>query len=150
MVDVVFLLIIFFMVSTTFITLESGLPVELPDSQTTVTEPSNLPTVTINKDGAIFFGATTVTDRLLHDLPGRALVLDFADVLYMDSTGADALKGVLRSCTEQGLAVLVSGLAAQPLDMARRTGMLALLVHPPSPDLDHAAAMATQVAPDHS
>ena len=100
--------------------------------------------------GAIFFGATTVTDRLLHDLPGRALVLDFADVLYMDSTGADALKGVLRSCTEQGLAVLVSGLAAQPLDMARRTGMLALLVHPPSPDLDHAAAMATQVAPDHS
>lgn len=33
MVDVVFLLIIFFMVSTTFITLESGLPVDLPQAQ---------------------------------------------------------------------------------------------------------------------
>src|SRR5690554_7694708 len=65
MVDVVFLLIIFFMVSTTFITLESGLPVELPDSQTTVTEPSNLPTVTINKDGAIFFGGAQVQEAQL-------------------------------------------------------------------------------------
>jgi biopolymer transport protein ExbD len=65
MVDVVFLLIIFFMVSTTFITLESGLPVELPDSQTTVTEPSNLPTVTINKDGVIFFGGAQVQEAQL-------------------------------------------------------------------------------------
>ncbi|MFA5550193.1 MAG: biopolymer transporter ExbD [Trueperaceae bacterium] len=65
MVDVVFLLIIFFMVSTTFITLESGLPVELPDSQTTVTEPSTLPTVTVNKDGQIFFGGAQVQESQL-------------------------------------------------------------------------------------
>lgn len=100
--------------------------------------------------GAIFFGATTMADRLLQDLPARTLVLDFENVMYMDSTGADALKGVLRSCAEQGLAVLVSGLAAQPLDMARRTGMLTLLAHPPSPDLDHAATLAAQEASDHS
>ncbi|NLG07677.1 MAG: biopolymer transporter ExbD [Deinococcales bacterium] len=65
MVDVVFLLIIFFMVSTTFITLESGLPVELPDTQTTVAEPSNLPTVTVNKEGAVFFGGAQVSEAQL-------------------------------------------------------------------------------------
>lgn len=65
MVDVVFLLIIFFMVSTTFITLESGLPVELPDSQTSVAEPSDLPTVTVSKDGAIFLGGVQVQEAQL-------------------------------------------------------------------------------------
>ena len=34
MVDVAFQLIIFFMVSTTFITLQSGLPVDLPQATT--------------------------------------------------------------------------------------------------------------------
>lgn len=68
MVDVVFLLIIFFMVSTTFITLESGLPVELPDSQTSVAEPSNLPTVTVNKEGAVFFGGAQVEEAQLAQL----------------------------------------------------------------------------------
>ena len=65
MVDVVFLLIIFFMVSTTFITLESGLPVELPDTQTTVAEPSNLPTVTVDKEGAVYFGGAQVQEAQL-------------------------------------------------------------------------------------
>lgn len=86
MVDVVFLLIIFFMVSTTFITLESGLPVELPDSQTTVTEPSTLPTVTVNKEGAIFFGGAQVQEAQLalllrqeFDATGQSTVVLRAD-----------------------------------------------------------------------
>lgn len=74
MVDVVFLLIIFFMVSTTFITLESGLPVELPDAQTSVAEPSNLPTVTVNKDGAIYFGGGQVTEGQLAQLVRDELI----------------------------------------------------------------------------
>lgn len=68
MVDVVFLLIIFFMVSTTFITLESGLPVDLPDAQTSVAEPSDLPTVTVNKDGGIYFGGGRVEEAQLAQL----------------------------------------------------------------------------------
>ncbi len=74
MVDVVFLLIIFFMVSTTFITLESGLPVELPDAQTAVAEPSNLPTVTVNKDGVIYFGGGQVSEGQLAQLVREELV----------------------------------------------------------------------------
>jgi len=65
MVDVVFLLVIFFMVSTTFITLESGLPVDLPEAQTSVAEPSTLPTVTVTKDGQIYFGGVVVAEAQL-------------------------------------------------------------------------------------
>lgn len=65
MVDVVFLLIIFFMVSTTFITLETGLPVDLPEAQTAQVEAADLPTVTITRDGAIFLAGAPVTEETL-------------------------------------------------------------------------------------
>ncbi len=65
MVDVVFLLVIFFMVSTTFITMESGLPVDLPDARTSVAEPSQLPTVTITKDQQIYFGGNAISEQQL-------------------------------------------------------------------------------------
>ncbi len=68
MVDVVFLLIIFFMVSTTFITVESGLPVDLPDAQMSVAEPTNLPTVTVTKDGSIYFAGGNVQEAQLVEL----------------------------------------------------------------------------------
>lgn len=67
MVDVVFLLVIFFMVSTTFITMESGLPVDLPSAQTAVTEPSTLPTVTITKSDQIYVGGRAVSQAQLVD-----------------------------------------------------------------------------------
>jgi biopolymer transport protein ExbD len=60
MVDVVFLLIIFFMVSTTFISLETGLPVDLPQAQTAEATPSDLPTVTVTPDERVFVGGTQV------------------------------------------------------------------------------------------
>lgn len=61
MVDVVFLLIIFFMVSTTFITLESGLPVDLPQAQSAEQQQSQLPTVTINRQEAIVVAGSELT-----------------------------------------------------------------------------------------
>jgi biopolymer transport protein ExbD len=61
MVDVAFQLIIFFMVSTTFITLQSGLPVDLPQATTSAVTSSDIPSVTINKDNQIFIGSTPVT-----------------------------------------------------------------------------------------
>ncbi len=69
MVDVVFLLIIFFMVSTTFITLESGLPVDLPEAQSSQPQPSDLPTVTITADETIYLaGAEIVEENLVASL----------------------------------------------------------------------------------
>lgn len=62
MVDVVFLLVIFFMVSTTFITLESGLPVDLPQAQSPQSAISDLPTVTITKDQLIYLSGAQVSE----------------------------------------------------------------------------------------
>ncbi|MCK9517119.1 MAG: SulP family inorganic anion transporter [Ottowia sp.] len=112
-------------------------PVQLPPRQDVANDISAW-----RLHGAIFFGATTIADRLLKNLPSRVLVLDFEHVLYMDSTGADALNTVIAECAEQGVAVLCSALGAQPLDMARRTGMLARLGHPPAASLEQALATA--------
>jgi biopolymer transport protein ExbD len=62
MVDVVFLLIIFFMVSTTFITLESGLPVDLPQASSAEAQASDVPTVTVTREQVIFLGGAEIQD----------------------------------------------------------------------------------------
>lgn len=63
MVDVVFQLLIFFMVSTTFITLESGLPVDLPQAQSPQTTISDLPTVTVTREDQIFLAGVEVNEE---------------------------------------------------------------------------------------
>ncbi len=88
MVGVVFLLIIFFMVSTTFITLETGLPVDLPQAQTAQATPSDLPTVTVTPDERVFVGGATVS---MEALPGllQQLIAESGDttvVLRADTT----------------------------------------------------------------
>lgn len=65
MVDVVFLLIIFFMVSTTFITLESGLPVDLPQASSAEAQPEGLPTVTIDASERIYIAGSEVDEASL-------------------------------------------------------------------------------------
>jgi biopolymer transport protein ExbD len=65
MVDVVFTLVIFFMVSTTFISLESGLPVNLPQAQNSAAQTSDLPTVSITGEGRIYFAGAEVTEETL-------------------------------------------------------------------------------------
>lgn len=63
MVDVVFLLIIFFMVSTTFISLESGLPVDLPQASSAEAQSQGLPTVSISADERIYVGGSEVAEE---------------------------------------------------------------------------------------
>lgn len=62
MVDVVFLLIIFFMVSTTFITLESGLPVDLPQASSAQAQATDVPTVTVTREEVVFLGGAEVQE----------------------------------------------------------------------------------------
>jgi biopolymer transport protein ExbD len=75
MVDVVFLLIIFFMVSTTFITLETGLPVDLPQATTAEGQPEGLPTVTIDAQRRIYLAGAEVAEEELVGLL-RSLLAD--------------------------------------------------------------------------
>ncbi len=74
MVDVVFLLIIFFMVSTTFITLETGLPVDLPQATTAEGQPEGLPTVTIDAQRRIYLAGSEVAEEELEGLLRSVLV----------------------------------------------------------------------------
>lgn len=75
--------------------------------------------------GALFFGATKVLENMEDHLPARALVLDLKNVIYVDSTGAEALVHLARTCARRGVRLIVSGLMHQPLDIARRTGFAA-------------------------
>ncbi len=65
MVDVVFTLVIFFMVSTTFISLESGLPIDLPQAQNNEAQSAEQPTVTITGEGRIYLAGAEVDEASL-------------------------------------------------------------------------------------
>ncbi len=102
MVDVVFTLVIFFMVSTTFISLESGLPVDLPQAQTAA-QNSDLPTVTITGDGRIYLAGAEVTEA--------SLVASLRPILQ--SSGATTVVMRADQTIEYGLPVRVMDLIKQ-------------------------------------
>jgi SulP family sulfate permease len=77
--------------------------------------------------GAIFFGAVKLIEQMDEALPSRALVLDFKNIIYMDSSGADTLLDLIRTCRKQSVRLILCGLNAQPLGIAQRTGLLAHL-----------------------
>ena len=82
MIDVVFLLVIFFMVSTTFITFEAGLPIDLPQSQNALSQTAELPTVTINKMQQVFLGDSSIEEEdLVKALKSRMENLEVSVVI---------------------------------------------------------------------
>ena len=94
--------------------------------------------------GALFFGAVKLVEALEDQLPGQVLVLDLKNVIYVDSSGADSLMNLTRTCRKRGVRLIVCGLDHQPLDMARRCGLTEAI--PPAdlhPDL--AAGLAAAV-----
>ncbi len=97
--------------------------------------------------GALFFGAVTLMEDISTQLPSRALVLDLKNVIYMDSSGTDALKELAQQCERQQVHVVVCGLQHQPLDIAQRSG---LLEHLPaedfSADLHHGLLRGREIA----
>ena len=77
--------------------------------------------------GALFFGAVKLVEAIEENLPQHTLVLDLKNLIYVDSSGADALLALARSCRKKGVRLIVCGLAHQPLDIAKRSGLLAAL-----------------------
>jgi SulP family sulfate permease len=85
--------------------------------------------------GALFFGAVKLLERMQDQLPGKTLVLDVKNVIYIDATGADELGHLLAACRKQGVRLIVAGLTSQPLDITRRTGLLQKLGDDSLPNL---------------
>lgn len=65
MIDVIFAILAFFIVSTLFLTRTEGLPVNLPEADTSKPqEPADF-TVTIKPDGSLFLDELSVTEETL-------------------------------------------------------------------------------------
>ena len=74
--------------------------------------------------GALFFAAVQLLEDLGDELPREALLLDFTHVIYLDSSGMDALMHLSTDCHVQGVRLYLVGLQGQPLDILRRTEQL--------------------------
>ena len=96
--------------------------------------------------GALFFGATKLVEEIEDHLPPHTLVLDLKNVIYVDSTGAEALENLVHTCRQQGVRLIVSGLMNQPLDIARRTGLLTQLTQNSADDVQPDVAHAIDAA----
>ncbi len=77
--------------------------------------------------GALFFGAVNLVEQRIDDLPSQRLVLDCQGLIYIDSSGADALAGLHQACQSKGVQLQLTGLRDQPLDILQRCGLLAEL-----------------------
>ncbi len=77
--------------------------------------------------GALFFGAVKLVEALEDHLPERALVIDLKNLIYVDSSGADALLALARTCRQRRVTLILCGLTHQPRDIAARSGLLELV-----------------------
>ncbi|QWE10145.1 SulP family inorganic anion transporter [Polynucleobacter sp. es-EL-1] len=77
--------------------------------------------------GSIFFGAVKLIEKIETELPTKALVLDFKNVIYIDVSGMDAILELERTCKSQGVKLIICGLAHQPHEMAARAGLFELV-----------------------
>ena len=91
--------------------------------------------------GALFFGAVQLVEAIENALPKKTLVVDLKNVIYVDSSGADALMNLARSCQKKQVRLILCGLAHQPLDIAKRCGLLLKV-----PDVDRFADLSGALA----
>ena len=93
--------------------------------------------------GALFFGAVKLVEEIEEHLPAHTLVLDLKNLIYIDSSGADSLMALARTCRKKQVRLILCGVAHQPLDMMRRCGLLAQLTEQDlHPDLGQGLAAA--------
>ena len=92
--------------------------------------------------GALFFGAVKMVEAIEDDLPQKAVVLDLKNLIYIDSSGADALVALAQVCQKKHVRLIICGLNHQPMDIAKRTGLLNLVDSKVWPDWSSALESA--------
>ena len=92
--------------------------------------------------GALFFGAVKMVEAIEDDLPQKAVVLDLKNLIYIDSSGADALVALAQVCQKKHVRLIICGLNHQPMDIAKRTGLLNLVHSKVWPDWSSALESA--------
>jgi SulP family sulfate permease len=79
-------------------------------------QPASDPDIIVYRiTGALFFGAASSIGLLLDEAPTqyRALVLDFTDVPFADSTGINTIAGVCRTAARKGAKIYLTGTAPE-------------------------------------
>ena len=84
--------------------------------------------------GALFFGAVKLVEAIEDHLPQKAVILDLKNIIYIDSSGADALMSLAHVCQKRQVRLVICGLNHQPMDIAKRTGLLGLVGKDCQPD----------------
>jgi len=74
--------------------------------------------------GALFFGAVKLIEEIEDRIHTPVVVVDLKNVIYIDSSGADALMNLIDTCRKKEVHLIVCGLLHQPRDIARRSGLL--------------------------
>lgn len=100
--------------------------------------------------GALFFGAVKLVENIEDSISAPTLVLDLKNVIYIDSSGADALMNLIETCHKKGVHLIVCSLTHQPLDIAQRSGLLEHLQDHLQPNLASglAHAISLSASPD--
>ena len=98
--------------------------------------------------GALFFGAVKLVEAIEDKISTPTLVLDLKNVIYIDSSGADALMNLIETCRKKQVHLIVCGLTHQPLDMATRSGLMEHLKEHLQHDLGSSLAMAVSLSAD--
>jgi SulP family sulfate permease len=98
--------------------------------------------------GALFFGAVKLIESIEDQISTPTLVLDLKNVIYIDSSGADAMMNLIQTCRKKNTTLIVCGLTHQPLDMARRSGLMEHLKEHLQPDLSSSLALAVSLSAD--
>jgi sulfate permease, SulP family len=75
-------------------------------------------------NGALFFAAVALVEEIEDKLPSKAVVLDLSSLIYIDSSGADALQSLANTCAKKQVRLILSAISHQPLDILKRCGML--------------------------
>ena len=91
-------------------------------------------------NGALFFAAVALVEDIEDKLPSKAVVLDLSSLLYIDSSGADALQALARTSEKKHVRLIVCAGSHQPLDILRRCGLLT------APSIELAADWADAMA----
>ncbi len=112
MIDVVFQLILFFLVSTTFSVLP-GISLNLPTSQTAQSEAAGSITITMKDDGSLFYNSETVDLAMLD-----ARLADFDAVEYE--------KRLEYPVTLQADSLVTNGAIVGIFDVLRKNGFSAV------------------------
>ncbi|PUE34269.1 SulP family inorganic anion transporter [Limnohabitans sp. Jir72] len=96
--------------------------------------------------GALFFGAVTLIEEIEDQLTCPILVIDLKNVIYIDSSGADALMSLIHTCRKKQVHLIICGLLHQPLDIAQRSGLIEHLDGQLEANLPAGLALAVSLA----